>query len=212
MPQRIDLELKIGIFVVLGLVILGFIVFSIADYRFFKPGFNIKVIFDYGGGVKLSSPVRLAGVGVGEVKDIRVYFDPVLNKTQVEFSCWIEKNTKIPLDSKIYIESLGLFDDKCLDIIPSINYAVTLKEADFLMGEEQVSMQDVIQMSHKIALKLDEAIASLNLVLGKVKTGQGSLGKFLSNDTLYNDAEELFKDLKAHPWKLLYRPKEKKNK
>ncbi len=47
----------------------------------------------------------------------------------------------------------------------------------------------------------------LNLALSYAEAGQGSLGKFLYDDELYRRAMLFVDDLRAHPWKLLVRPK-----
>jgi len=47
----------------------------------------------------------------------------------------------------------------------------------------------------------------LNLALSYAEAGHGSLGKFLYDDELYRRAMLFVDDLRAHPWKLLVRPK-----
>jgi len=44
---------------------------------------------------------------------------------------------------------------------------------------------------------------NLNSILESVKSGQGTIGKLLYDDTVYKDLEGLTSDLKANPWKLL---------
>ena len=46
----------------------------------------------------------------------------------------------------------------------------------------------------------------LNLAMSHVEDGQGSLGKLLYDEDLYNRATAFIDDLRAHPWKLLIRP------
>ncbi|MBC8473299.1 MAG: hypothetical protein H8D54_00630, partial [Candidatus Omnitrophica bacterium] len=45
-------------------------------------------------------------------------------------------------------------------------------------------------------------------VLALAKEGDGTIGRLLSDDKLYKDIDEMILDIKKHPWKLLYRPKE----
>ena len=45
-----------------------------------------------------------------------------------------------------------------------------------------------------------------------MKNKEGTIGKLLYDDGLYKNAEEFIADLKAHPWKLLHKPKEPKKK
>ena len=57
-----------------------------------------------------------------------------------------------------------------------------------------------------IAAKLDNTLASVNTVMTSVNNGEGSLGKLLKEDDLYNnleaaskEMEELIRDIKLHP-------------
>ena len=50
----------------------------------------------------------------------------------------------------------------------------------------------------------------LNLAMSFAESGQGSLGRFVYDDDLYQRVVLFIEDLQAHPWKLLVRPKKKK--
>ncbi len=54
--------------------------------------------------------------------------------------------------------------------------------------------------------KLSESLNNINNILSKVESGEGTLGKFINNEELYNnlsqsskELEELLFDLKANP-------------
>lgn len=48
---------------------------------------------------------------------------------------------------------------------------------------------------------------SLGVILERMRRGEGTLGKLLTDETVYNDVKELVADLKANPWKLLKKEK-----
>ena len=50
----------------------------------------------------------------------------------------------------------------------------------------------------------------MNLALLYAESGQGNLGKLLFDDALYKRMEAFVEDMRAHPWKLLVRPKTEK--
>ena len=52
----------------------------------------------------------------------------------------------------------------------------------------------------------------LNMAMSHIEDGQGSLGKLLYDEDLYNRAAAFIDDLRAHPWKLLIRPPKGKTK
>ena len=50
----------------------------------------------------------------------------------------------------------------------------------------------------------------LNIAMSYTESGQGNLGRMIYDDDLYNRMVLLVEDLRAHPWKLLIRKKQKK--
>lgn len=85
------LELKVGIFVFIGLVILVTFVLLIGDIRTWRAGYNINFKFGFINGVKVGAPIRFAGVDVGEVKDIKIIFNSAKQKTDVVILGWLKK-------------------------------------------------------------------------------------------------------------------------
>lgn len=216
-------ELKVGIFVFIGLIILVIFVLMIGDFRIINPGYEFKISFGFANGVKTSAPVRLAGVEAGEVKGIEISYDEKTKKPLVLLDVWVKKDAKIPVDSRVWVNMLGLLGEKYIEIIPGQNYENLLTEGSLIKGEDPISIQELTDLSREIAIqvggtvedvavtlnKLNTALDSLNLVLANVERGDGTIGKLFFDDSLYNNIEEMFGDLKKHPWKLLYRPKEK---
>jgi len=43
-------------------------------------------------------------------------------------------------------------------------------------------------------------------ILEKLDEGEGTLGRLLTDDSVYNKIEDMIEDIKSHPWKLLHRP------
>ena len=64
--KKAGLEFKVGIFVAISLGILSFLVFKAGDFNV-KPGYTVRFVFNSVSGIDEGSPVRLAGVTVGEV-------------------------------------------------------------------------------------------------------------------------------------------------
>jgi phospholipid/cholesterol/gamma-HCH transport system substrate-binding protein len=217
------LELKVGIFVFVGLIILVIFVLMIGDFRLINPGYHFKVSFAFANGVKMISPVRLSGVEMGEVKGIEINYDEVTKKPLVLVDVWVRKEAKIPIDSQIWVNMLGLLGEKYIEIIPGQKRDVLLTEGSVIKGEDPISIQELTDLSRDIALevsdtvkdvgltlsKLNTTLDSVNSILGNVKQGSGTIGKLFFDDSLYNNVEELFYDLKKHPWKLLHRTEEK---
>ncbi len=216
MNTKSRIELAVGIFIVIGLIILVSFVFLITDFQIIKPGYKFDVIFGFANGLRESAPARLAGVDIGEIKRLQVLYDPDTLKTKVRVGVWVNADARIPSDSKVWINTLGLLGEKYLEIIPGKNYNVLVKAGDAIMGEDPVAMAEITEETKKLVLKIDGVAAGLNDLLAKIKTGQGTLGKLVYDDTVYqnmslvtDDLKEMAEDLKKHPWKLFFKPKEK---
>jgi len=209
-PRNIELEVKIGLFVFVGLILLTIITFSIGDF-FFKPGYNINVILGFANGVQESAPVRLAGIEVGEVKEAAVFKDKE-GKTKIKLKLWLTNDAKVERDAKILINTLGLIGEKYVEIIPGTPSSPLLKNDEVTVGYDSVSVEQMTKKGYEIAVKLEKVIESMDAILEQVKSGRGTVGKLIYDETLYNEAEAMVKDLKANPWKLLHKTRSPKKK
>ncbi len=234
MPKETNLEFKVGLFVLVALVALTVFIFSISDSSVFEKGKTLRVVFDFANGVKKSAPVRVAGVDEGIVKDIKLFFDPSDEKTKVEVELTIKKETKIPVDSVVFINQLGLLGEKYVEVTPGRDRKQFIQEGTTMIGRNPIAQEAISEKVMDVSKKLEEAIGgittiirdeqnvasirkalqNISLLMGNlndiamdVKAGKGTVGRLFYNNQLYDDLEGLTADLKANPWKLLYRPK-----
>jgi phospholipid/cholesterol/gamma-HCH transport system substrate-binding protein len=200
----LEFDIKIGLFIFIALVILIAVTFSISDF-FFKPGYNIFVELGFANGIQQSAPVRLAGISVGEVKEAGVFKNDD-GQTMVRLKLWLTNNARVEEDSQIIINTLGLIGEKYVEIIPGTPGSAFVSEGDIMKGHDSISVEQITKKGYEIALKFEQAIDSMNEILGQVKSGHGTAGRLIYDETIYNEAEEMIKDLKAHPWRLLIKP------
>lgn len=204
-----SLEFKVGVFVFIGIAILTWFVLMIGDFKLIRRGFHVKVTFGFANGIKLGAPVRVAGVDKGEVKEIKLTHGPD-GAPKVTIRILVDAGTQIPVDSRAWVNTLGLLGEKYLEIIPGRDYGHLLVEDSVIVGEDPTSVQEVTDLVKDVTLQVKDTLLSLQVALenlNAVLEGQGTVGKLLTDDKLYTDIEEMFADLKRHPWKLLYRPK-----
>ena len=154
--KAISFEVKVGIFILIGLIILFLMIFSIGDIYLIRPGYRIKVLFNFANGIATNAPVRVAGIEVGEVDNIRIYYDTGEQKTKVELSAWIKKDVVIEEDSKAVINTLGLLGEKYLEIFPGESKRF-LGDGNVLVGTDPVSTENM-------AMDLKELLTSFKVV------------------------------------------------
>lgn len=227
MSRDNGLELKVGSFVLMAAIALTFFIISVSDLSIFEKGHHIQVIFGFASGLREAAPVRLAGVEVGLVKKLQVFVDDKdAGKTKVRVNVWIKDDIAIPADSKVTINQLGILGEKYLEIIPGTSMD-SIKDDSEVIGHDPVPIEKITERVDGLMAKLEVTIDSVNngiltdknkksledalegfgAVGTDLKEGRGTLGKLLTDESIYNNLDDLTSDLKGNPWKLLYRPK-----
>ena len=107
-------ELRVGIFFILCIVGLLYLVLSTGKVHVRDEGYTIFVVFDDVGGLKQNSPVMVNGLEVGRVQNIDVLYDE--GKTEVKLKLLIGKGIKIWENPKVSIKTLGLMGEKYIQI------------------------------------------------------------------------------------------------
>lgn len=235
--RKMDLEFKVGIFVAIGIAVLMSMVFQLKELKYAQQKYTIKVRFDFANGIEVAAPVRVAGVQMGEVKNIEIAENKEKNKTVVDLYIWLDKKVKVEKDSEAFINTLGLIGEKYVEILPGTPGSEVLKPGDTLEGRVSVPIEKLSEKGYEIATGLGDTIkhfnkligdpetqaafkatmldlrkfmSSANTVMDKVKAGEGTVGKLFMDDGLYSELDAFVKDLKAHPWKLLSKPRGEK--
>ncbi|MFH1441327.1 MAG: MlaD family protein [Candidatus Omnitrophota bacterium] len=194
---KTKLELKVGIFVFIGIVVLVIFVLSIGGFKTWSEGYRVGFSFDFVNGVKIGAPVRYAGVDIGQIKEINFRRND-LNETKVDIVGWVKKEVQIPVDSTIWINTLGLLGEKYIEVMPGKELNNFVKANTVLEGHNPIAMHEVSDLIKNIVDDIDDLIV-------QIKTGQGTIGKLFVDDAIYNEVESLVLDLKSHPWKLFWK-------
>jgi phospholipid/cholesterol/gamma-HCH transport system substrate-binding protein len=197
--KAISFEVKVGIFILIGLIILVVMIFSIGEVYFLKPGYRIKVLFNFANGIGMNAPVRLAGVEVGEIDNIRIYYDTKEEQTRVELSAWVKRDVAIEEDARAVINTLGLLGEKYLEIFPG--GGKRLEDGDVLVGIDPISTE-------YMTMELKKLLESFTVIAERLEKGEGTVGRFLTDESIYNNLEAFTADIKENPWKLMHKPKD----
>ena len=239
MTQRRSVEITVGAFVILGLVLLGFFVFVIGDLSTaFQPHYHLRVLFDSANGITDGSPVQYAGVEVGKVQSVNIIHPE--NMPKVQLVVQLPASVKVRGDDEASISTFGLLGEKYLDINPGPGQEPLLEPNGQLIGKPPVSTERIIERSNEVLTEFKQTLQGLNSLVGDpeariylkealqeardatrnwkalgerlnvamsyAESGEGSVGRLLFDDDLYNRMVLFVDDLHAHPWKLLVRP------
>src|SRR3989337_1951891 len=115
--QRI-LNLKVGIFVLLSLVIFFVFIFALGgESGLFKRTYKVQTSFTNTAGLSQGAAVRLSGVLIGSVKEIQFPENPDDNFIKVLMEVNEEGIRRIGPDAIATIRTEGLLGDKYIEII-----------------------------------------------------------------------------------------------
>lgn len=106
-----DRELLSGLFVLLGIFVVGLFSLKITDSPVFRPGTEYTVFLNDATGIFKSSKVKISGINVGVVKNI----DLVEGKAKVQII--IDRGHKIEKGSYVLPRSQGILGDRFLEIV-----------------------------------------------------------------------------------------------
>ncbi len=89
----------------------------------------------------------------------------------------------------------------------------TLEGLNSLVGdpEARIYLKEAMQEARDVTRNWKVLGERLNLAISHAESGQGNLGKMLYDEELYRRVELFVDDLRAHPWKLLVRPKQQQS-
>jgi len=137
-----NIEILVGLFVVLGLLALVFVALKAANLASFSNGdtYRLTARFDNIGGLKPRAPVRSAGVVVGRVTSIAL--DPKTYQGVVELD--LDRRFQFPKDSAAKILTAGLLGDQYIGIEPGGDDANLAPGATIAQTQSAVVLENLI--------------------------------------------------------------------
>ena len=157
-------EIRAGVFLLFSFVILVVMVFAISDIQsLFKKKKEMKALFLLSDGIEKNAQVRLSGIKVGRVADIRVAPEFA---GKIELTLSILSDTVIKQDTKAAIKSLGLVGGKYVELTGGTPRAPLLEPGGMIIGEESFKLEDLTRAALEVAGKLKNIATNLDHMLG----------------------------------------------
>src|SRR5262245_23448004 len=170
-------ELKIGIVAAAAIALASLLVVSVGGTGgFFWQQYQLKTRFTNVQGLKKGAVVRVAGVEVGKVDDIK-FVGP---EVEVDLKVNKEQRERIRTESRASIGSLSLLGEPVIDITPTTQ-GTPLEDGAFIpSGRAQGQLSDV-------ATSATESLEQATALLRDIRAGKGTVGRLFSDDQLYKE-------------------------
>jgi phospholipid/cholesterol/gamma-HCH transport system substrate-binding protein len=112
--KNINLELTVGLFLLIGIIALGFMSVKLGKMEWVGGGgYQLAAVFSSAGGLKVGAVVEIAGVEIGRIKSLSLNDD-----YQARVVMDINEKVKLQDDSIASIKTKGLLGEKFVDITP----------------------------------------------------------------------------------------------
>jgi phospholipid/cholesterol/gamma-HCH transport system substrate-binding protein len=159
-------EMRVGIFVVVVIVIFIVLSMKIGELSFNKKAtYPINMVFTSVEGLKVSSPMELAGVEVGKVNAI------TLNKDYTAVvSAELNEDVRLPIDSTASISTKGVLGDKIVVLTPGISQSYMKPGGVLSRTQVPPSLETLLTQVGELAQNLTQLSGSLNQSLGDGET------------------------------------------
>ncbi len=109
--DRKGIELGVGLFLLVGLLCLGYLSFKLGDIQpWGSSDYVVYARFSNTGGLKAKAAVTMAGVTIGQVKDIQ------LKEGQALLELSIRKDVPLEEDVIASIKTMGIIGDKYVSV------------------------------------------------------------------------------------------------
>jgi phospholipid/cholesterol/gamma-HCH transport system substrate-binding protein len=137
--RKANLELAVGVFVLLGLACLAYLAINLGKMEIYGAGYNIYANFDNASGLKTGAAVEVAGVEVGRVAAIQV-----TPQYQARVSMRLQPGVKIHDDAIASIRTKGIIGDKFVKLSPGNSEKIIPPGGTIIDTESGIDLEEVI--------------------------------------------------------------------
>jgi len=167
---------RIGLFMLMGLIILGVFIIKIEDIPVGDRGDRLMVTarFPSVAGLDRKAAVRIAGVRVGKVEEIS------LRGSEAVVTLSLDSDVRLHQGATAQITSLGMLGDKYIEIVPGDLNLPLLAEGAELGGDVTPSFDDVMRVATEIGADVKEVTEALRGSIGGTQ-GEEAIGEIVAN-------------------------------
>jgi len=183
----------VGLFVLVGLIFLVSGILVVGNLReTFTKKISIVAFFDDVNGLQAGNNIWFSGVKVGTVKDIHFH-----SRSAVEVTMRVDVKTQeyIRQDAKVKISTDGLIGNKILVIFGGSEKFQQIQEGDTLAVEKAFSQEDMLKTLQESNKNLLSITTDFKTISKKAASGEGTVGKLLNDNTLYDNANNAIRSI-----------------
>lgn len=195
MRKSTSQKVKVGIFMVLGTLILIVALYSIGKRQhIFSKNIQLHSVFGNINGLQVGNNVRYSGVNVGTVSKIEMTGEGKINVQMA-----IEERTALFIKKNAItsISSDGLVGSMVVNIIPGQNeFSEQVSNGDTLQSYSRIGAEDMLSTLNTTNENAALLTSDLLKITNKILEGKGTLGALVSDTLLARDIKQSLAELK----------------
>jgi phospholipid/cholesterol/gamma-HCH transport system substrate-binding protein len=168
-------ETKVGLLFLTAIVLVVAFAYYLGALNPFSSANELQLAYNFAGGIEVGSPVRVMGIKVGKVTDIK--FDPGMKmpdgeEVKLKITVRINKDAwqTVRADSKFFINLAGVIGEKFIEATPGTMASPALQSGAIVRGEDPPRIDQLISQSYGLAGK----------ILDMVEKNEGSITDTIS--------------------------------
>jgi phospholipid/cholesterol/gamma-HCH transport system substrate-binding protein len=155
MKKRRSLEFKVGLLILVAVAILGAFVFALGSFSLAK-GYHLYVDFNFAGNVQKGAPVKVSGIKVGKVQEIKFLGGVLDEKTgrrvQVRVVAWVEDRVREAIrdNAEFFVSTAGVLGEQYIEIVPGSYDHPPLGEEKIVVGIDPARTDIIIARLYEL--------------------------------------------------------------
>lgn len=189
--HQMSIEVVVGFFMMMILLALGFFTIILSQDNIFTKNYDLVVVFDQVAGLIQGDKVYVKGVDVGRVRKLEVHRDGVHATLTLDYP------VELRVDYSIHVVPASVLGGKFVEIregspdkplLPPGTKIVGRGPADFL-AELTDGIKKLRQSFEEggVLANLEETMANIKIVTERLKNGEGTIGRLLTDESLYTN-------------------------
>lgn len=188
-------SMKLGVFVVAGLVLLITAIYFIGQKQhMFSNVFRISGIFKNVNGLQVGNNIRFSGINVGTVENITIVSDTAVRVDMV-IDADIQKFIKS--DATAIIGSEGLMGNKTINIAPGSMDQPSIKDQGAIKTAKPVDFDEILGQLNTTTQNAALITDDLSAIMNSIRSGKGTVGRLFMDTTLAKDLNQTIKNLRG---------------
>jgi phospholipid/cholesterol/gamma-HCH transport system substrate-binding protein len=179
-------KLRVGLTAIVAMALVGVLIYLLTGTQsLFSNEVILYTYFNDAAAVAVGAPIRVNGIGAGNVKNVLLTQDTDPRKiVRVEMGVREEMLIHIPVDSTATVSAETLLGAKFINIKKG-NSRETVKAGATIAATQSKDIAEIMEGFFPLLTSAQKTLERIDNIIGTIESGKGNIGKLINDDTLY---------------------------